>query len=99
MNDQLITDAGKKIMDASPVFGPLLIILGLVIVALVLWIRAILKDKDTRTDAHLADVRKYAAENEANRAALTANTEQLRANTQATTTLIEVVRDRERMRA
>lgn len=98
MSSEVITEAGNKIMDASPVFGPLLIVCGLVIAALVLWIKSILKDKDARIDAHLDDVRKYAAENEANRAAIAANTEQMRANTQTMTTMIEVIRERERAR-
>jgi hypothetical protein len=98
MSDEVLTEAGKKIMDASPVYGPMLVILGLVIVALVLWIKSILKDKDARADAHLEDVRKYASENETTRSAIAANTEQIRANTQTMTTMIEVIRERERAR-
>lgn len=94
MNEQTVIDASRNLMDADPVLGSLIIILMGVVAAQVFWIKAILKEKDARTDLHLEDVRKYAAENEATRSIISANTAQITANTETMKTMIEVFRER-----
>lgn len=94
MDGDTIVKAGENIMRHDPLLGSLLILLMAVIVALFLWAKSILKDKTSAHQAHLEDVRKYASETEAVRSVIVTNTDQLRANTDATRSLNELVRER-----
>lgn len=92
--DQSVIDAGRTLMDADPVLGSMIVLLMAVVGYLTYWIRNILKEKDERLDAHLEDVRKYAAETEATRSIISANTAQITANTETTKIMIEVFKER-----
>lgn len=97
MNEQSVIDAGKNIMSYDPLLGSLLILALAGIVFLFLQMKSVLKEKSACQQAHLEDVRKFAAESETTRTIIGANTDQLRANTEATSRLIEFVRERMRV--
>lgn len=97
MNEQSVIDAGRNIMTYDPLLGSLLVLALAAIVVLFLQVRSVLREKSECQQAHLEDVRKFAAESENTRSIIGANTEQLRANTEATGRLIEFVRERMRV--
>lgn len=96
MDEQTVIDAGKNLMSADPVWGSAVVILMAAITFLIFWIKGLLRENSDAKNAHLEDVRKYAAENEAVRSIIGANTEQIRANTDTMRTLVEIVRERVR---
>lgn len=95
MDDQVIA-AGKNFIDADPILGSIIVVLMFVVASLILWIKSILKDKDVRTDLHMADVRKFAADTEAFKNVISTNSEQLRNNTETVKMIAEWSRSGDR---
>lgn len=96
MTEQSVVDAGQNFINADPVLGSIIVVLMIVIAALFLWIKAVLKEKDEKQLAHLDDVRKFTSEVVENRVVVAANTDQLRTNTETMKTMIEIFRERTR---
>lgn len=97
MPEEAAASASTKILDVG-VVGACCILLILAVIFLIMWIRSILKDMDEAKQAHLDDVKKYAAEGEATRAVLAKTITSVETHTETTKAMIELFRS-ERMRS
>ena len=83
-------------MGADPVLGSAIVLLMAAIVFLVVWVKSLISENSDAKEKHLEDVKKYAADNEATRSIVAANTEQIKTNTETMKSMIDVFRERVR---
>lgn len=87
MPDATVVEAGRSLVDASPVVGAFLVLVMAALVWVVYQWLATLKALDAEKDARLDDAKAYAKDGEATRNAMAANTSAIQS-------ILAVVKDR-----
>lgn len=98
-----VLDATQRFVNADPILGSVIAVLIVVCGFMTHWVKSLLAELAAARREHLEDAKRFATDSATSNAVITANTEQTRASAeairtmaQASQTLNELVRERQR---